>query len=226
MRIVVSLAFICAVSALFLAYRQSHIKSDYDVLSNLVLWERQARVRHLSEELSDCYWPDATVTTSWTSGSAADYLKAGNAQSKRAEASADEVILNRSSAPIIHQNGNRAYAELPTTGKHWIKVNGIEAIWTSYMRLIYRLEKRDGVWKIADMTSVFEKDTLEPVIAGNDLHINSQDLEGLRPSYRWLAYTRIKAGGEVNPDMLGTDRPEDIAKIYKISEQWLKGENK
>ena len=224
MKALVSFAFILAVCALFLTYQQKQAKSDYEELTNLVLWERQAKVRKLNDELADCYWSDATVTTSWTSGSAADYLKAGNSQNNRAEASSDEVILNHSSAPIIHQKGNRAYAELPTTGKHWIKVNGVEAIWTSYMRLIYRLEKRDGVWKIADMTSVFEKDTLEPVIAGTDLHINPQDLEGLRPSYKWLAYTRLKASGNVSDNMLGTDRPEDIAEIYNSAEKWLKGE--
>lgn len=43
---------------------------DYDAISSLVLWERQARVRHLQKELADCYWEDATVTTSWSSGSA------------------------------------------------------------------------------------------------------------------------------------------------------------
>ena len=224
MRIFVFLTFILAVCGLFLTIKQKYARSDYEELTHLVLWERQAKVRKLNDELADCYWPDATVTTSWTSGSAVDYLKAGSAQNNRAEASCDEVILNRSGAPIIHQKGNRAYAELPTTGKHWIKVNGVEAIWTSYMRLIYRLEKRDGIWKITDMTSVFEKDTLEPVIAGTDLHINPQDLEGLRPSYQWLAYTRGQAGGNVSHTMLGTDRPEDMAKIYNSAEKWLKGE--
>ena len=131
-------------------------RSDYDELSQLVLWERQARVRHLYDELAQTYWPDATVTTSWISSSVADFAKAGAAQNHRAEASANEVIINRSSAPIIHQHGNRAYVELPTEANHWITVNGEPAIWTSYMRLIYRCEKRDNVWKIADMTSVFE----------------------------------------------------------------------
>ena len=224
MKGIIFVTLVLALTALFMTFQQKQGMGDYDELSNLISWERQARVRHLNQELAECYWPDATVTTSWTSGSVADYLKASNSQKNRAEADADEVILNRSSAPIIHQNKNRAYAELPTEGKHWIKVNGEDAIWTSYMRLIYRLEKRNGIWKIADMTSVFEKDTLEPVIPGTDLHINPQDLEGLRPAYRWMAYTRTKAGGKVDSDMLGTDRPEDIEKVYEFNENWLKGE--
>lgn len=195
--------------------------NDYDTLTNLALWERQSRVRHLQDALANCYWPDATVTTSWTSGSIADYLNADNSSSHRAEASANEVILNRSSAPIVHQNGDRAYVELPTEANHWLTVNGEEAVWSSYMQLIYRCEKRDGVWKIADMTSIFESDKLTPAIAGTNLHINPDDLKGLRHSYRWLAYTRINAGGQVSNDLLGTDRPDDIVKVYANTEAWM-----
>ncbi len=197
------------------------VRSDYDEISQLVLWERQARVRHLYDELAATYWPDATVTTSWISSSAADFAKAGADQNRRAEASANEIILNRSSAPIIHQHGNRAYVELPTESNHWIKVNGEEAIWTSYMRLIYRCEKRGGVWKIADMTSVFESDKLTPVVPGTDLHINPQEVKGFRPSYRWISYTRTKAGGKVSPDLLGIDRPDDMEKLYAQAESWI-----
>lgn len=195
--------------------------TDYEALTNLVLWERQSRVRHLQAELADCYWPDATVTTSWTSGSASDYLKAGNAGGRRAEASANEMILNRSCAPIIHQNGNRAYVELPTESNHWIEVNGEEAVWSSYMQLLYCCEKRDSVWKIADMTSIFECDKLAPAIAGTDLHIDLNDLKDLRLSYRWLAYVRLRAGGKVSNDLLGSDRPEDIEKLYRNAETWM-----
>ncbi len=161
------------------------------------------------------------MTTSWISSSAADFAKAGADQNRRAEASANEVVINRSSAPIIHQHGNRAYVELPTESNHWITVNGEPAIWTSYMRLIYRCEKRGGVWKIADMTSVFESDKLTPVIPGTDLHIQPQDVVEFRPSYRWMSYTRTRAGGKVNPDLLGIDRPDEVDTLYAQAEAWI-----
>lgn len=192
---------------------------DYEALSHLVLWERQARVRRLQDELAACYWDDATVTTSWSSGSAAAYLHAGN---HRAESSPDEVIINRSVAPLVHHHGgNRAYVELPTESNHWIRVHGEEAVWTSCMRLVYRCEKRQGVWKISDMTSIFEMDKLAPVVPGTDLHIDPADLQGLRRSYRWLSYVRIQAGGTVRDDLLGIDRPEEVRKVYEQDEAWI-----
>ena len=64
------------------------------------------------------------------------------------------------------------------------------------------------------MTSVFEADELQPIIAGIDLKIHAEDLEGLRISYRWFAYVRIKSGDKINADLLGVDRPNDIKRIY------------
>lgn len=197
--------------------------NDYEELSYLALWERQARVRRLQDELAKCYWEDATVTTSWSSGSATSYLQGGKNGSHRAESSSDEVIINRSVAPIVHYNGgNRAYVELPTEANHWIHVNGEEAVWTSNMRLIYRCEKRNGVWKISDMSSIFEMDKLAPVVPGTDLHINPEDLKGLRRSYKWLAYVRKQAGGTVSNNLLGIDRPDEVQKLYDEDEAWIR----
>ncbi len=193
-------------------------ESDCEQISQLVLWERQARVRHLQDEMANCYFDDATVTTSWTKGSIKNYLKGGN----RAEASPQEIILSRLGSPVIHRNGKKAYVELPMTTNRWITVNGEEAVLTSYMRLIYRVEKRNGVWKISDLTTIDEDDTLQPAIPGTDLHIDPEELKGLRHSYRFLAYTRIKAGGTVPGDLPGIDRPEDVARIYAEADAWLK----
>lgn len=198
----------------------SETVSDYEAITKLVTWERQSRVRHLYDEMADCYFPDATVTTSWTKGPASAYL---NNRNRLPEASDEGVILVRYNPPIIHQNEKRAYAELPITTNRWVKVNGEEAVLTSYMRLIYCVECRQGVWKITNLTTINEDDTLAPAIPGTDLHIDPDDLKGLRHSYRFLAYVRIKAGGKVRDDELGIDRPEAVAKVYQEVEKWIQG---
>lgn len=58
-------------------------------------------------------------------------------------------------------------------------------------------------------------------VPGTDLHISPAELQGLRHSYRYLAYTRIQAGGQVSPDLLGIDHPDDVKKIYQEAEDWL-----
>ena len=73
------------------------------------------------------------------------------------------------------------------------------------------------------MTSINEADELNPMIPGTDLKIDPRDVENLRSSYRWLAYARKNAGGNISGDLLGIDRPEDIQKIYDENFAWLEG---
>ncbi len=35
--------------------------ADYDKIQKLILWERQARVRHLTDELANCYFSDDII---------------------------------------------------------------------------------------------------------------------------------------------------------------------
>lgn len=195
--------------------------SDIETISQLVLWERQARGRHLNDALMACYWDDATVTTSWSTGLAKDSFVG----KKPVDFNYDLPLVGRFGAPIVHLKGDRAYVELASTTIHGMYLDKTEVVVTSYMRLIYLLEKRAGEWRISNMTSINESDDLKPAIPGVDLHIDPADLAGLRPSYRFLAYTRIKAGGHIGNDGIGTDRPETVQPVYDRAEGWLAGNN-
>lgn len=193
------------------------MNQSYAQIQQVVLKERQYRVQNLTQELADCYFPDATVTTSWTRGPVQAYLTGG--QARRSDP--NHPILNRLGPPVIHLKGNRAVVELPSTTTRWAVVNGEDAVMDSYMRLIYRVECREGVWKIVDMTGLNEGDTLAPAIPGTDLHIDPRDLEGLRVSCRYLCYLRKLAGQSVDPEkLLGTDRADQVEQLYTEAFAW------
>lgn len=191
--------------------------SDIEQISQLVLWERQARGRGLNQALADCYWDDGTVTTSWSSGNA----KATFVGQRPVDYANALPLVGRYGAPIVHLSGDRAYAELPATTKHWVQLDDNIAIVESFMRLIYRVEKRAGEWKISDMTAINEADTIAPEIPGTDLHIDVKLATSLRTAYRYLAYTRIKAGGKIGQDGIGVDRPETVTPVYEKAKAWL-----
>lgn len=192
--------------------------TDYEKIVSLVNWERQTRVRYLFSDLKNCYFDDATVTTSWSQGAAKNYINGSEGRKPDTE----HPILNRTGNPIVHQNGKRAYVELPSTTTRWIKVNGKEAVLVSYMRLIYSVECRDGEeWKISDMCAINEGDTLNPVAAGEDLQIDHEELNQFRHAYRNLAYVRKLNGIHMSDDLLGIDRPEEVAKLYEKKDAWL-----
>lgn len=83
--------------------------NDYAEISQLVARERLYRVRHV-KELADCYYPDSTVATSWQAGSLDSFL-----HGEPAEVDPKFSIFGSISTPVVHQNGTRAYVELPTT---------------------------------------------------------------------------------------------------------------
>ena len=192
--------------------------SDIEEISQLVLWERQARGRGLDDELANCYWEDGTVTTSWSKGNARETFIG----QRPVDYATTLPLVGRYAAPIVHLNGNRAYAELPSTTKHWVELDGNIAIVESFMRLIYCVEKRNGEWKISDMSAINEADTIAPEIPGVDLHIDVKLAKSLRISYRYLAYTRIKAGGKIGQDGIGSDKPETVKPVYDRANAWIK----
>ena len=190
--------------------------TDYEAVNNLIVAERLYRVSHRNEELAGCYAPDARIRTSWQSGGVNTFVGRS-----APEAQGQAFNVNRCGGALIRFNGAKAFVEYPSTTTRGVIINGVEAVLTSYMRLLYRVEKRPEGWKIVDMFSLNEADELAPVIPGQDLKINPDDVKGLRVSYRWLAYGRKAAGDEIDNDLPGTDRPEDVQKSYDEAFAWL-----
>lgn len=193
--------------------------TDFEAIQNLVVAERMYRVSHRNKELAECYAPDANIHTSWQNGGVSSFVGKESVETQK-----DLPIVNRCNPPLIRINdsSDRAVVEYPMTTTRELMVHGEEAVLTSFMLLVERIEKINGEWKIVDMTSINEYDTLAPAIPGVDLKINPEDVKGLRESYRWLAYTRILEGGQISQDLEGTDRPESVQKIYDDAESWLK----
>lgn len=189
--------------------------NDIAEISELVARERLYRVRH-NPAIADCYYPDATVATSWQSGSIDTFLN-----QEPAEVDPRFSIVGSVSTPVVHQNGERAYVELPTNTRMRMMVKGVQMEIESFRRLIYYVEKREQDWKISKMISINESDNLYPVVPGTHLDVDPKELEKFRPSYQFLAYVRLAAGGSISQELLGIDRPDDIKKLYQQAEQWL-----
>ena len=190
--------------------------TDYEAVNNLIVAERLYRVSHRNDELAKCYAPDAKIHTSWQSGGVSSFV--GHSAP---EAQGQAFNVNRCGGALIYLKGTKAFVEYPSTTTRTVTVNGVEAVLTSYMRLLYRVENRQEGWKIVGMFSLNEADELAPVIPGQDLKINPDDVKGLRVSCRWLAYSRRAAGAEFDDDLPGTDRPEDVKKVYDEAFAWL-----
>ena len=193
-------------------------QNDFDAVQNLIVGERMYRVSGRNPEHSACFWDDATIQTSWQKGGVGSFVGQAPVEMRH-----DLMSVNRSPSPLIHLNGDRAFVEYPSTTIRSVMLGDNEAILTSYMRLLYKVEKRSGEWRILELATLNEGDQLAPAVPGTDLHIDPELAGSLRPSYRWLAYSRIAAGGSESDDLPGTDRPEDVQRLYADFNNWLAG---
>lgn len=192
--------------------------SDYDTVTNLIVGERMYRAGGREEQHRDCFWEDATIRTSWQKGGVDSFVGKSPVEMRH-----DLLSVNRSASPLVHLNGDRAFVEYPSTTIRSVMLGENEAILTSYMRLLYKVEKRGGQWRIFELATLFEGDQISPALPGTDLDIDTGLALSLRQSYRWLAYSRMAAGGTESDDLPGTDRPEDVKRLYDEFNGWLAG---
>ncbi len=203
---------------LVLSCAQSSTVDDYDIIEGLIVGERMYRAGGREDQHRDCFWDDATIRTSWQKGGIETFVGQSPVEMRH-----DLLSVNRSASPLVHLNGDRAFVEYPSTTIRSVMLGENEAVLTSYMRLLYKVEKREGEWRILELATLFEGDQLSPAIPGTDLQVDVRFAQSLRQSYRWLAYSRIAAGGAESDDLPGTDRPEDVNKLYDEFNGWLTG---
>jgi hypothetical protein len=189
---------------------------DAHSVAQLVLRERQSRDRGWWEEMADCFSPDAIIDMSWFTGPATEFIRHTRARST------DGVWgRHRLSPPSVRVKGDRAWAELPLGIEFRTTVGGLEADLVSYCRSQYRAQRLDDRWWMARITSIYEHDTLTPVISGQALSIEPTELAEYHPSYRFLSWYFAQQGAQLADDQLGDDLPDAVAGQYAIEADWL-----
>ena len=69
----------------------------------------------------------------------------------------------------------------------------------------------------------FNRDVMKSVNPSEALPVDWERLARLRSSYKFLAYIQGTRGVKVNPDLLGDDRPDQLAAFHAAEDRWLAG---
>ncbi len=191
---------------------------DVSAVTQVVLHERQGRDRGWWDQMLQTYWPDSTVRLSWYDGDGPGFV-AGS----KALTDGGLTTLHSMFAPIVHVRGTKAYVEASTAVRASLVVNDVRGDLVSYTRLNYRLECRDGEWRILSLDPVYEDTTLTPSIPGQRIDIPAEDLAQFRRSYAILAWELARNGRAMSEGLLGDDEPEPVAAFYATMWEWLNG---
>ncbi len=110
---------------------------------------------------------------------------------------------------------------MPMAIEFRIELHGVEADLISYARGIYRLERRDGRSKICDLSTIYERDTLIPVMPGELIPLDRERLAQLPTSYRMLAYYFTSRQYDIDPNMPAEDQPESADRVLAEAFEWV-----
>ena len=122
---------------------------------------------------------------------------------------------------VVWKNGDRAVAECITAIQIRCPLDGDTVDMSTHTRLHYRLEKREGVWKILHMEPIYEKDTLQSIYTDGTFHADREELAKYRPSYANMMLRQVHYGLHPNSELAGEDRPESVEVIYEESSRFL-----
>jgi hypothetical protein len=177
---------------------------------------------HELDALRECFHPGATVTVSWFSGPIEIFIERtkGLFEARKPEEHRKHWLGNMR-AEI---RGNRAVLE--TDVQIMIREYIGEVLYdcTSYARFYDLMEKRDGVWRIGEWQTIYDKDRVDPVVPA----------AAPAPFYAQAAFTGVDAGfafmklrqamkGRTVPGNLVIAGTEAEAKLRQRGASWLAG---
>jgi hypothetical protein len=169
-----------------------------------------------------CFHPDATVRVLWYSGPVAGFLDEtiGSFVGRKPGQSSKHWLGNSR----VWLKGDRALLE--TDAQVQVRTNfaGHMFDFTLYIRLYDRLERRRSEWRILRMDAIYDKDRLDPVLAGTipPGFFEGVDLSGPGAAVALSRWRTEKRGGKI-PDDLPIGGTESEKKLRAANEAWLAG---
>jgi len=169
-------------------------------------WERLRSTVHV----------DATMTATWYNGSFDGFIEAIQASWRKGSRSQHFV-----GSTVVDLQGTKAVAQTRMSILVRGKLDDQAVDVTSVGRFFDRVEKRQGVWRIAKRCVIYEKDRMDPVSPQALISLEPALLEKFPEGYRHLAYLQTKAGGEVNPNLPTASGPV-LDQLLTQADAWLR----
>lgn len=191
-------------------------QDDVSAVTQIVLRERQARDNGWWDRMMATYWPDSVVDVTWYHGDGPGFVNAS-----RKLSSGGVTGKHRLLAPIADIRGNKAHVEVGSRNWSQFQYRGQTININANIRINYRLEKRDGEWRILSMQAIYEHSELTPDAPGEVLDIPASELAKYRPSYAALSWALTQRGLTMSQTEIGIDQPEGVKAFYTDLEKWM-----
>ena len=188
---------------------------DVSAIGQVVLSERESRDMGWWTRMRACFHPAARIRLSWIDGDADAFVRGSIDMAERGMRAKHRV------GPLVARvRGDRAVASLSAIIDIPATIAGVEVVMSSYARFLYRLERRQGIWRIGFFDSIYMRDELVAAIPGQVPPVTAEDVGGYRKSYRMLCHLLSLTGYVPSQDLAGEDRPETAAAMIEEVYGW------
>ena len=141
------------------------------------------------DKLRGLFHPDATIEITWFEGKVSDFIT-GSQQMGASDLKTKHLIAS----PVVTFNGDKAIAE---TNAIIVGDNAKLGVGSSnHCRFYDRIEKRNGVWKIADRQSIYDMGTF--TFPCGIVELDQATIERFPREYAPLAYLLENSGFPLN----------------------------
>ncbi len=196
---------------------------DKAAIAEVILKERLSRDRGRFDEMASCYDVDSQVEVSWFRGNGLEFVRRSREQFEAQSLTGNDgrVAFHEVGATIATVRNDRATADTFCLLHSFFPFEGMDCKLTGYVRLLWRMQRRDERWLIAGMRCIYIRDLLTPCNPGRFPILDDAELASYRSSYRYLSVYLVRSGLAPANDLPGEDRPETVAVIRESDEQWL-----
>lgn len=190
---------------------------DRTEIFDLVRSERLCRDSLDWDGLEASFVPESPVRTTWFDGTIAEFVAASRAKMAAGSTAKHWIFPTK-----LKLNGDRGTIESPATIFARQELDGVEFDYFQFCRFFSRLQKTYMGWRLASFEGIYQRDRMDVVNPADEPPIDWDLVKTLRPSYKFLAYNQIRQGYDVNPELIGDDRPDLLQAFYAEEEEWLR----
>jgi SnoaL-like domain len=184
-----------------------------ELLENWIIWRDSGDW----ERFATLWHDDGVMCATWKQSNAADFIR-GCQESW----TAGIQVLHTLGGSCIDLQGNRAVAQTRMTLVQRATLHGTMVDATCQGRFYDLLECRNNRWGLVLRQPIYERDRLDPVIAGSAMDLDPAVLQRFPQGYRHLAYLQTSLGFNVRSDLPGT-RGKEVEQLYQRGATWLAG---
>jgi hypothetical protein len=171
------------------------------------------------DDLAAIFHPGGEIAVSWFRGPYPQFV--AHCQGNHGRGSFAKHLLWPAR---ISLNGNRATSETNVAILVRQIIEDVPTDLTSYGRFLDRIEKRDGLWRMVERATVYEKDRLDPVEPSSkfDALMAKSDAAKYPVPYRYMAY-RVAAAGRSLAEPVHYDGRAETEALKARYADWLAG---